>query len=530
MADARALWDRYKAQLFHDEELGFSLDVSRMDLDDAFFTKNDALTKKSYAEMAKLEAGAQANPDEGRMVGHYWLRAPELAPTPELKGAIEDAVRQIHAFAADIHSGKIRSEKGDVFQSFLVIGIGGSALGPQFVGDALGCSRDRMRAFFLDNTDPEGIDRVLQKIQESGGMSHTLSIVISKSGGTKETRNGMLEVAQAYKTAGLSAPRHMVAVTGDGSDLDKLAIREGWLTRFPMWDWVGGRTSELATVGLLPAALQGIDIDGMLAGARAMDVLTRKTDPKKNPASLLALSWLKATNGKGEKDMVVLPYKDRLVLLSKYLQQLVMESLGKEKDLDGKVVNQGIAVYGNKGSTDQHAYVQQLRDGVANFFATFIEVRTDRRGSSLDVEEGVTTGDFLFGFLHGTRRALYEGGRGSITLTIDDVTPRTVGMIIALYERAVGYYATYVNINAYHQPGVESGKKAAQAVITLQKKVTDALQKKKGAAVTLDQLAESIGETSDIETVFAIVEHLARNGRGVKKTKGTTPFDAKYAG
>ncbi|MDV7397476.1 glucose-6-phosphate isomerase, partial [Arthrospira platensis SPKY1] len=122
-------------------------------------------------------------------------------------------------------------------------------------------------------------------------------------------------------------------------------------------------TSELAAVGLLPAALQGLDIDGMLTGAAEMDAATRNPQTRQNPAALLALMWYYATNGRGEKDMVVLPYKDRLALFSKYLQQLIMESLGKATDLDGKTVNQGIAVYGNKGSTDQHAYVQQLREG-----------------------------------------------------------------------------------------------------------------------------------------------------------------------
>src|SRR5438270_11123468 len=116
--------------------------------------------------------------------------------------------------------------------------------------------------------------------------------------------------------------------------------------------------------------------------------------------------------------MVMLPYKDRVLLFSRYLQQLVMESLGKEKDLDGKVVHQGIAVYGNKGSTDQHAYVQQLRDGVLNFFLTFIEVRKDRAEKRFEVEPGVTSGDYLHGFLRGTRSALYENNRESITISI----------------------------------------------------------------------------------------------------------------
>src|SRR5439155_5487771 len=154
------------------------------------------------------------------------------------------------------------------------------------------------------------------------------------------------------------------AVTSANSELDKHAVGEGWLERFPMWDWVGGRTSELSAVGLLPAALQGLDVDGMLAGALACDNLTRIRDVSKNPAAQLALMFFHIGNGKGTKHMVVLPYKDRLELFSKYLQQLVMESLGKQLDLGGNVVNQGIMVLGNKGSTDQHSYIQQLRDGL----------------------------------------------------------------------------------------------------------------------------------------------------------------------
>ena len=141
--------------------------------------------------------------------------------------------------------------------------------------------------------------------------------------------------------------------------------------------------------------------------------------------------------------MVILPYKDRLELFSRYLQQLVMESLGKENDLDGKVVHQGIAVYGNKGSTDQHAYVQQLRDGLMNFFVTFIEVSS---GSGwhihFSLQDDVTSGDYLHGFLLGTRQALHENGRESVTLTIKDVSPFSVGVLIALFERAVGFYAS----------------------------------------------------------------------------------------
>ncbi len=340
----------------------------------------------------------------------------------------------------------------------------------------------------------------------------------------------MLEAAAAFRAAGLDYPKQFVAVTGAGSKLDQTAVKEGWLARFPMWDWVGGRTSELSAVGLLPAALQGIDIQAMLDGAAAMDAVTRVPSTPKNPAALLALMWYFATDGRGAKDMVVLPYKDRLLLFSRYLQQLVMESLGKELDLQGRVVNQGIAVYGNKGSTDQHAYVQQLREGVNNFFVTFIEVLKDREAkTSLEVEPGVTSGDYLQGFLLGTRDALSEKNRHSVTLTLADVSPRTLGMLIALYERVVGLYASLIGINAYHQPGVEAGKKAAGSVIALKKRIVAALQAASGEFVTMEELASRLGSDVSPEPVFKILEHLAANrGSGVKKRPRSPWYESRF--
>jgi glucose-6-phosphate isomerase len=339
----------------------------------------------------------------------------------------------------------------------------------------------------------------------------------------------MLEAEAAWTRSGLEFNRHAVAVTGAGSELDKHAAGRGWIRRFPMWDWVGGRTSELSAVGLLPAALQGLDVDGLLAGARACDEVTRQPVTARNPAAQLALLWHFLGDGRGSKDMVVLPYKDRLELFSKYLQQLVMESLGKERDLDGNVVNQGLSVYGNKGSTDQHAYVQQLREGVLNFFVVFVEVLLDRAGDSIQVEPGVTSGDFLNGFLLGTREALHEKGRQSILLTVRDVSAFSIGVLIALFERAVGFYASLVNLNAYHQPGVEAGKKAAGAVIALQRRVVAQLAAEQGRAMTAAQIAGALGAPDTTETVFKICEHLAANpGRGLQKQRGTGT-EAQYA-
>jgi glucose-6-phosphate isomerase len=519
-------WERFTKHYLSLPELNFALDVSRIDFGDAFLAEMEPKIQAACEAMRELERGAIANPDEGRMVGHYWLRNPALAPQPELTSEIEKCLQDIKQIAADVHTGELAGGNGP-FNNCLVIGIGGSALGPQFVADALGSPKsDKMKLFFFDNTDPDGIDRTLDALD--GQLGETLAVVVSKSGGTPETRNGMLEAQAAYRAAGLDFSKHAIAVTGAGSKLDSVAEAEAWLARLPMWDWVGGRTSEMAAVGLLPAALQGLDIDRMLSGAAAMDEATRSTETAQNPAALLALMWYFATEGKGAKDMVVLPYKDRLMLFSKYLQQLVMESLGKEFDLDGATVNQGIAVYGNKGSTDQHAYVQQLREGVHNFFVTFIEVLKDRAGDSIEVEDGITTGDFLQGFYLGTRDALYENGRQSITITIDEVTPEAIGQLIALFERAVGLYASLVNINAYHQPGVEAGKKAAAVVLELEKAIIDALAAKSGEQLTALQIAESLGKEKDAELIFKLLNRLAANNRGIAVTQKTPATESLY--
>jgi glucose-6-phosphate isomerase len=226
--------------------------------------------------------------------------------------------------------------------------------------------------------------------------------------------------------------------------------------------------------------------------------------------------------------MVVLPYRDRLQLFSRYLQQLVMESLGKERDLQGEVVHQGIVVYGNKGSTDQHAYIQQLREGPDNFFATFISVLEDG-GAPAEVEPGVTAGDYLQGFLLGTREALSEAGKESITLTLERLDAAALGKLIALYDRAVGFYATLVGINAYHQPGVEAGKKAAGEVIALQGALLEALRAA-GKPLTAEEAARSAGRPEGAETAYHILRHLAANPeRSITRSAGETAAQDRFA-
>lgn len=275
--DPRELWKRYVDWLYQHKELGLYLDVSRVGFTDEFVEEMEPRFQSAFKAMEELEKGAIANPDEGRMVGHYWLRKPELAPNSFLKSQIETTLDAVRKFADEVVSGKIKppSSPEGRFTSILSVGIGGSALGPQFVAEALAPDNPPLKIRFIDNTDPAGIDHQIAQLGPE--LASTVVVVISKSGGTPETRNGLLEVQKAFREAGLEFAKQGVAITQENSLLDNTARIEGWLARFPMFDWVGGRTSEMSAVGLLPAALQGIDVREMLAGASLMDEANRTT-------------------------------------------------------------------------------------------------------------------------------------------------------------------------------------------------------------------------------------------------------------
>jgi len=520
-------WDRYRRYCCRADEIGLEVDISRMDFQDSYLEGLSASMDAALEAMELLEKGAIANADEKQMVGHYWLRAPERAPEAAMCDEIRDTVERIRRFAGDVHTGVVSPERGDGFFVILVIGIGGSSLGAQFVTDVLSDTGDATVVRFIDNTDPDGIDRIVAELDEA--IEQTLVVVVSKSGGTVETRNGMLEVMAAYEKAGLSFARHAVAITVEGSELHRQAETEHWLRIFPMWKWVGGRTSVCSAAGLLPAALQGNDVEAFLAGARQCDEVTRNRDWRRNPAALLAAMWHYGHRHRSKHNLVVIPYRDRLAFLGRYLQQLIMESLGKEFDRHGNTVNQGITVYGNKGSTDQHAYVQQLRDGMDDFFAMFIRVLRDRSGPSICVDVEATSGDYLRSFWQGTRQALSGNGRESITVTLDRLDARSLGAFIALFERTVGLYAELIDVNAYHQPGVEAGKNAANHAIELQRAILAHLRGHGKRGDTAERIAAAIGADTEVETVYNILRHLAANeAHRVVLVEGEDPAEARY--
>jgi glucose-6-phosphate isomerase len=508
--------------LFIDPGLNISVDISSVRLDNSSIRRMSPVLGRALESMRVLEAGAIANTDERRMVGHYWLRSPELAPAAAITGEIRAAQDAVARFARGLHDGSVAGAAG-TFLDVLHVGIGGSALGPQLLCDVLGEPAPDIAVHFLDNADPDGIDRVLRTLR--GGPGRTLVSVVSKSGLTPTPMLVMQELSRVFEHAAVDMNRQAVATTMAGSDLDVLAREQGWLARFPLWDWVGGRTSVTSAVGLLPAAVARADIVEFLDGAAAMDRCTRGSQVAGNPAALLALAWYWLGAGRGEKNMVILPYKDRLARFPRYVQQLVMESLGKRLDRAGRVVQQGLTVYGHKGSTDQHAYLQQLRDGRPDSFITFIGVRRERDGvAPAEVKPGLTLGDYLFANMEGTRKALDSAGRESITIMLPDLSARTLGALIALYERAVGLYAELVDVNAYHQPGVD--KFAAASTIELQRAVL-AFLRECTSPCTAQHIATAIN--ADAGSVWRLLANLSAAGsRGLVTYEGTGPQAARF--
>ena len=222
--------------------------------------------------------------------------------------------------------------------------------------------------------------------------------------------------------------------------------------------------------------------------------------------------------------MVILPYKDRLALFSKYLQQLVMESLGKERISTAKSSIRESPFTATKARPTSTPTCSNFATACRIFSRPSSRCGKTATARTFEVEPGVTSGDYLQGFLRGTRAALYEGGRDSITISIPEVDAFHVGALIALYERAVGFYGSLVNINAYHQPGVEAGKKAATRILQLQPKVLGSTCRRAGK--TAEAIAHAID--ADPEEVFHVLRHLAANDPAIE-TNGDQPGTEKFS-
>jgi glucose-6-phosphate isomerase len=450
----------FDSRVFRHPKSGFVLDLSHAP------DTGTVVLGPALAAMSALEAGAIANESEGRQVGHYWLRSPQTAPNAH----VCDAIQAVHAQVAAL-------EKLDVnTDTVLLVGIGGSTLGPQLAYSALSAHPPTRRLIVLDTVDPAGMRFLLRSVNPH----RTIVIVASKSGTTAETRMALGWVERHWAEAGVCFADSAIAITSPGSPLEALA--RTWRSTFPVWDWVGGRTSLMSAIGLVPMALCGIDWRALLAGAAEMDAWTRNP-AKTNPAAQLAATWWVAGAGQGGRALVLEPYIDRFAGLARTIQQLLMESLGKSTTRGGEPTNQGLTVYGNKGSADQHALMQQLLSGRDDALVHF--VYTDASVDSSPFAHAA--GDLQFSLMEGTRTALHRAHRSTVTIQLPNADARALGALLALFERAVGIYAELADINAYDQPDVEHGKRAAREHLQAIEKVKAALSAKPMTAVEIAQ-------------------------------------------
>lgn len=366
------------------------------------------------------------------------------------------------------------------FENLVVLGIGGSALGNIALQGALHPpsynlmdARPGPRVFVVDNVDPVYFASTLEACERHGGLERTLFNVISKSGETAETAAQFMVVRDLLKKRfGAGAREHIVAVTDPAKGtMRRICDAEGYDT-LPVPEGVGGRFSVLSPVGLFSGAMAGIDIEALLDGAASMDGCCSREDLLKNPAATIA-TLLVELGRRGKVNHVMMPYANQLYLLADWYRQLWAESLGKEKSLAGDRVHAGFTPIKALGTTDQHSQVQLYREGPNDKVFCLIEVGAFAEGSGPDVTipsglgvealeylEGQRMGALLQAEKRATEYALLESKRPNFTIRFPAIDAFHVGQFIYLWEVVTAYAGLLLNIDAYDQPAVETGKVA----------------------------------------------------------------------
>lgn len=365
------------------------------------------------------------------------------------------------------------------YEYFVVLGIGGSALGPIAAFQAI-ChlhyndlpkrKRKGPKFYVEDNVDPERMEALLDVID----VEKTMFNVITKSGSTSETMTQYLIINNILtKKLGAKAKEHIIATTSKSTgNLIKIATKENYKT-FYIPDGVGGRFSELCPVGLLPAAVVGIDIKGMLAGAKYMMEQCDSDNVKKNPA-LMAAALQHLAMQRGKNIGVMMPYADGLKFIADWYAQLWAESLGKNKKLDGSDCNVGQTPVKSLGVTDQHSQVQLYAEGPFDKVITFIGV--DDYRTTVKIPEGCeeypnvnflcghTMNELIQAERKATEYAVTKAGKLNYTIMLPELNEFTLGQLLMYFMLQTAYAGALLGIDTFNQPGVEEGKNATYAL------------------------------------------------------------------
>ena len=464
---------------------GLTYNYAAKQVNEQILTTLSDLAEESQL-LEKYEAlynGEVVNTGEKRKVLHQLTRGQlgndVIADGVNKREFYVEEQKKIAEFANKVHNGEIVNENGEKFTTVCQIGIGGSDLGPRAMYLALenwakANNTFKMEAKFISNVDPDDAAGVISTMD----IAHTIFILVSKSGTTLETLTNESFVKDFIKKAGLDPAKHMIAVT---SETSPLAHNPDYLQAFYMDDYIGGRYSSTSGVGgaVLSLAFGPQVFADFLDGAAAADATAKNTDIRKNPALMDALIGIYERNVQEYPSTAVLPYSQALSRFPAHLQQLDMESNGKQVNRDGKEINYvtGPVIFGEPGTNGQHSFYQLLHQGTNIVPLQFIAFSENQTGKDVVIEDSTSQVKLcanvvaqIVAFACGKKDAdpnkTFEGNRPSSLIYGKQLTPKTLGVLLAHYENKVMFQGFVWNINSFDQEGVQLGKVLAKSVLS----------------------------------------------------------------
>ena len=464
---------------------GLTYNYAAKQVNEQILTTLSDLAEESQL-LEKYEAlynGEVVNTGEKRKVLHQLTRGQlgndVIADGVNKREFYVEEQKKIAEFANKVHNGQIVNENGEKFTTVCQIGIGGSDLGPRAMYLALenwakANNTFKMEAKFISNVDPDDAAGVISTMD----IAHTIFILVSKSGTTLETLTNESFVKDFIKKAGLDPAKHMIAVT---SETSPLAHNPDYLVAFYMDDYIGGRYSSTSGVGgaVLSLAFGPQVFADFLDGAAAADATAKNKDIRKNPALMDALIGIYERNVQEYPSTAVLPYSQALSRFPAHLQQLDMESNGKQVNRDGKEINYvtGPVIFGEPGTNGQHSFYQLLHQGTNIVPLQFIAFSENQTGKDVVIEDSTSQVKLcanvvaqIVAFACGKKDAdpnkTFEGNRPSSLIYGKQLTPKTLGVLLAHYENKVMFQGFVWNINSFDQEGVQLGKVLAKSVLS----------------------------------------------------------------
>ena len=486
--------DKERASKFTVRFEEFLIDYSKNRITDNTFSLLIQLAEEVNLRDAieKLFSGDLINKTEARSVLHTALRAKEtekiMVAGVNIIPEVYQVKDQIRKFSEEVIGGHKKGYTGKRFTDIVNIGIGGSDLGPLMVTEALKFYKNHLRTHFVSNVDGDHVHEIVKELNPET----TLFIIVSKTFTTQETLSNANTIRKWFLKSATEKDvyKHFAAVSTNTEKIREFGIADENV--FPMWDWVGGRFSLWSAVGLsISLAIGYENFQELLSGANEMDTHFRTAGFEENIPVILALLSIWYNNFYGAETEAIIPYAQYLSRFSAYLQQGMMESNGKSVDRDGNFINyqSGTIIWGEPGTNAQHAFFQLIHQGTKLIPADFIGFKESLHGdsdhhnklmanffaqtealmngkSSEEVRQELVSKEMAADEIEAlVPFKTFEGNKPTNTLLIDKLTPKTLGMLIAMYEHKIFVQGIVWNIYSFDQWGVELGKQLASTIL-----------------------------------------------------------------